>query len=104
MLDFLLESNIKQSTIDTLNKNCSDSIQYSLNCNEYEIKKIITYLKKIGINCIDEILIDYYEFFLSSYDDFKNRFKKYKLEPLVELINADYNNVFSQFIELDSNY
>lgn len=102
MLDFLLESNIKQSTIDELQKECSDNIQYSLNCNEYEIKKIITFLNKIGVNCIDNILIDYHEFFLSSYKDFVNRFKNYKLEPLVKMINADYNNVFKQLIELES--
>lgn len=95
MIDFLLECNIKKDTVNALNSRLPSSTIFSLSCNEYEINKIIMYLKKIGIKCIDDILINYTDLFFNTYDEFVSIFKKYDIKKLVEFINKDYN-VLSQ--------
>ena len=91
MIDFLLDYNISEDTIKALEKKYNKELLYIFNCNEYEIKKIIIYLKSLNINCIDNILIDYIEIFLKTYNEFINLFNKYDINKLVELINKDYH-------------
>ena len=91
MIDFLLDYNINQVTIKNMEKKYNPELLYILNCNEYEIKKIIMHLKTINILRIDDILLDYTELFLKTYDEFIKIFNKYNTEKLVQAINNDYN-------------
>ena len=65
MIDFLLDYNIKKETIKKMEKKYNQELLYILNCNEYEIKNIIIYMKTINILCIDDILLEYTELFLN---------------------------------------
>ena len=67
MIDFLKDYDISNETISKIEKKYNKELLYIFNCNEYEIKKIIIYLKSINISCIDNILVDYIEIFLKTY-------------------------------------
>lgn len=94
MLDFLKECGIKEEIIISLERKLFDAMQFNLNCNEFEIKKIIDYFKEIGINCIDDLVLNDIELFLSTYDEIKEKFNKYDIPKLVELINNDYEVIY----------
>ena len=87
MIDFLKDSGIEDKVIAILNNKYYDNILYSINCNEYEIKRIIDYLRSIGINCIDELLIDHINLFLQPLENIENIFNKTDINSLVSSIN-----------------
>ena len=89
MIDFLEDVGISKNIIFILYNKFYDNILYSINCNEEEIKKIIPYLRSIGIICIDDLLINYINLFLSNYKDIKNMFNKCNLEQMVKEINEN---------------
>ena len=91
MIDFLKDYDISNETISKIEKKYNKELLYIFNCNEYEIKKIIIYLKSINISCIDNILVDYIEIFLKTYQELLDLFNKYNIKKLVELINKDYH-------------
>lgn len=91
MIDFLLDYDIKQETINKMEKKYDKTLLYLFNCNEYEIKDIIVYLKGMNISCIDDILVDYIELFLKTYEEFIALIEKYDILKLVEEINKDYH-------------
>lgn len=91
MIDFLLDYDIKQETINKMEKKYDKTLLYLFNCNEYEIKDIIVYLKGMNISCIDDILVGYIELFLKTYEEFVALIEKYDIPKLVETINRDYH-------------
>lgn len=91
MIDFLLDYNIKKETIKKMEKKYNQELLYILNCNEYEIKNIIIYMKTINILCIDDILLEYTELFLKTYKEFIKNFDKYDTNKLSQAINKDYH-------------
>ena len=91
MIDFLLDYNIKKETIKKMEKKYNQELLYILNCNEYEIKNIIIYMKTINILCIDDILLEYTELFLKTYKEFIKIFDKYDTNKLSQAINNDYH-------------
>ena len=93
MIDFLEDVGISKNIIFILYNKFYDNILYSINCNEEEIKKIIPYLRSIGIICIDDLLINYINLFLSNYKDIKNMFNKCNLEQMVKEINENVLNI-----------
>ena len=95
MIDFLYECNINNETIKKIEKKCGKEMLYNLYCNEYQIKDIINYFKSIGINCIDEILVNYTEIFIDTLDDVKKLFENKKIDLLVDMINTDYRVIES---------
>ena len=101
MNNFLLDYGINKDTINKIEKKYNQELLYVFNCNEYEIKKIIDYLKKINIICIDDILVDYIQIFLKTYQEFLTWFNKYDNEKLVKAINSDYH-ILDQILKEDS--
>lgn len=95
MLDFLIVSGIKLSTIEELNLNEANA--FDLSCNKNECVKTITYLKIIGIKNIDELLINTTMLFLIPRDEVADKFEKHGKEEMVRLINEDVNNSFKLF-------
>lgn len=93
MLDFLKNYGIHDSVISEMEKVNTSTNIYNFNCNEYDIGKIIKFLRDLGINCIDQLLINKIELFFFRFEDVKKLFYKYDLYKLVELINQDYNIV-----------
>lgn len=93
MLDFLKDYGISVETIEELKRTQSPSFLFDLNCNEEECVKLINYLRKIGINNIDELLLYESEIFFKACKNVRNAFSKCDIEELVELINEDVSNI-----------
>ena len=93
MLDFLKKANISDATIRYINENFSSNNIMALSDNSEECLKIISYFRKIGINNIDNLLIDETYIFLKLFDIVTNKFSEYNLNILVNDINEDYMNI-----------
>ena len=93
MIDFLKDYNIAETTIEQLKKTQSPSFLFDLNCNEEECVKIINYLREIGINNIDELLLYESEIFFKTKKNVEIAFLNCDKEELVELINEDDSNI-----------
>ena len=91
MIDFLLVSGIKKQTIDKIKENPSNT--YDLSINKEECVKIITYLRLIGINNIDELLLNRLGMFFKTKEEVAQRFINHDLNRMVELINDDLSNI-----------
>ena len=90
MIDFLKEVGIEEEVIKDLELSYSEANLYNLNSHEVEVLKIINYFREIGIEYIDELLIDNLNIFFLSYDEIVVKFNKYNISKLVETINYDY--------------
>lgn len=89
MINFLKELGIKEAVIYDITNTYPDSVLFSLNCNRFEIKKIINYFNEIGIDNINEIVSNNLDFFFQTFNDVKKLFTKYDITRLVELINSN---------------
>ena len=91
MIDFLIISGIKSQTIEKIKENSSNV--YDLQVNKEECIKIITFLRLIGINDIDGLLLNSLVLFLKTKDEVVELFYKYNIQQLVNAINQDINNI-----------
>ena len=92
MIDFLKRCNISTYTIKELSKKYSSQL-FNLNCNQDECIKVIEYLREIGINNVEELLINKIHLFYETKEDLIKLFSKHNILDLVQRINADYNEV-----------
>ena len=58
MITFLKKVGIEDAVIKDLEQIYSEANLFNLNSHEYEVIKIIKYFKKIGIEYIDELLVE----------------------------------------------
>lgn len=93
MIDFLKKHGVSNKTIEEIKRTQSPSFMFDLNCNEEECIKIINYLKGIGINNVDELLLFEPEIFFKTCINVITAFSKTDIEELVELINEDIFNI-----------
>lgn len=93
MIDFLKKTNINEDILIKIIKNNNPSALSSLSINEEECIKIINYMKEIGLTCIDELLINRIDLFLSSFDKFIKKLSKFNIPVLVQLVNTDYATI-----------
>ncbi len=93
MIDFLKKTNINEDILIEIIKNNNPSALSSLSINEEECIKIINYMKEIGLTCIDELLINRIDLFLSSFDKFIKKLSKFNIPVLVQLVNTDYATI-----------
>ena len=93
MIDFLKKTNINEDILIEIIKNNNPSALSSLSINEEECTKIINYMKEIGFTCIDELLINRIDLFLSSFDKFIKKLSKFNIPVLVQLVNTDYATI-----------
>lgn len=91
MIDFLIISGIKSQTIEKIKENPSNV--YDLQVNKEECIKIITFLRLIGINDIDGLLLNSLGLFFKTKDEVVELFYKYNIQQLVNAINQDINNI-----------
>ena len=91
MIDSLLEKGIKKETLNMIKGN--DSLNYNLTINIDDVLEITDYLKEIGINNIDELLIYNPDLFMGSRIDVEEKFNKFDINNLVNLINEDVENI-----------
>ena len=50
-------------------------------------------MKEIGLICIDELLINRIDLFLSSFEKFIKKLSKFNIPVLVQLVNMDYATI-----------
>lgn len=93
MIDFLKQINIKENILIEIIKNNNPSSLSSLVVNEDECLKIINYMNEIGFTCIDDLLINRIDLFLSSFDKFIKKLSKFNIPVLVQLVNTDYTTI-----------
>ena len=93
MIDFLKQVGIKEEVLIEIVKNNNPSSLSSLSINEEECLKIINYMKEMGLTCIDELLINRIDLFLSSFDKFVKKLSKFNIPVLVQLTNTDYATI-----------
>lgn len=91
MIDFLED----YVSFDTMKKmeNLFPSQLFNLNCNQKECIKIIDFFKELGINNIDDLLVNRIELFFETRKDLEDRFLRYNVPTLVEKINNDYMEI-----------
>ena len=90
MIDFLKKCNFSDSDIRKIEEVNSDSNLYNLNCNEFDVVKIVDYLYQNGIRNILQILMYDIDMFFTSFEDFKNNFDN-KDKKILNIINQEYN-------------
>ena len=93
MIDFLKQMDVKENVLIEIIKNNNPSALSSLVINEDESLKIINYMKEIGLTCIDELLINRIDLFLSSFEKFVKKLSKFNIPVLVQLVNTDYATI-----------
>ena len=92
MIDFLKECIISSYTINKLSKKYPSQL-FNLNCNKRDCIKIIEYLRSIGINNIEDLLVNKIELFYETKEDVERMFLKHNVSELVDKINNDYNEI-----------
>lgn len=92
MVDFLSKYNLDSSTIEEMKKRDPGEL-FDLSCNEKEIKKIIDYLRSIGIENIDELLLYETELFFRTANFVEKKFSVYNIPVVVQRINDNYEEI-----------
>ena len=92
-MQFLIDAGFKTDVIGDIEKNNEPSVVFDFLCNKDNASKIIEYFKSIGIEKIDELLINKIEIFLVDYDSLIKSFNNYDISTLVQLINEDINAI-----------
>ena len=90
-MSFLLEYNISDDTIKKIIENHEESMIFSVLCFKENVLEAIRYLESIHVEVLDELLINRLELFLLPKRKIQERFEKYNIQVLVELINEDIN-------------
>lgn len=89
MNNFLTEFGFNETIKNEIIENNSIQMYESLLLNEYECIKILSFLRKIGIACIKELLINKTDLFLNTADTVINKFKNAD-KFIIDKINKDY--------------
>ena len=93
-MDFLLECGIDSETLTKIRLNNSSELAIDAEWNIERVSSSIDYLRKIGINVIDRILINRFDIVLRGEDNLRETFSKTDQNKLVELINKDIKYLY----------
>ena len=91
MIDFLINCGFSDVDIQQIEDVNSSANLYNLNCNEFDVVKMIDYLTEIGVNNKKDLLMYRIDLFFTSFDIFKSKFEKYDRNKIVDLVNQDYS-------------
>ncbi len=92
-MNFLREYDISDNVIRDIRKYNDKAVVQMLIYDEENVGNVIEYLRNIGIEVIDEMLINRPEIFSIKCNLLIEAFNKYDLETLVNLINEDINAI-----------
>jgi len=96
MIDFLKECGFSDIDIQEIEEFNSSANLYNLNCNEFDVVKMIDYLEQKGIKNIVLLLKHKINLFFTDFDDFKLKVDKID-NKYIDLINNDYNELDELF-------
>ena len=93
MIDFLKDINIDSDIINKIVNNNNDSSLFEIVNNQEECIKIIEYLRKIGITCINELLIYEIDLFKKDLDYIIKKISKFNIPVFVNIVNDEYTAI-----------
>lgn len=96
MIEFLENCKLRKETIEQLSKKYPSEL-FDLNANEEECVEIIEYLRDIGINCIDELLLYRTDLFYNSRHEVERMIEKNNISEIVSEINNDFTKIDELF-------
>ena len=76
MIDFLKDCGFNEIEIQEIEEANSKANLYNLNCNEFDVIKIINYLRENKVDNINLIIKDNINLFFKSFEDFVNHYEK----------------------------
>ena len=88
-MKYLINLGIKEKTLDKILKQNGDAIELSIECNKENITNIILFLKQIGIQNIDSLLIYEIDIFLTNFEIIKSKLIQCDKET-INAINEDF--------------
>ena len=91
MIDFLKFCDINDNEIREIEDFNTEFSLYNLNSNEFNVVKIIDYLKQNGVKNIKRILMYNIDLFFTSFEEFKQIFDN-KDKKIIDIINMEYND------------
>lgn len=91
MIDFLNDY-VSLNTMKELSNKYPSQL-FNLNCNQKECMKIIELFRELGINNIDDLLINRIEIFFETRKDLEEMFLQHNIPDLVKRINDDYMEI-----------
>ena len=92
MLDFLNQV-LKKEDINLIQENIYASDVFNLNCNQDECLKIIKYLKDLGINDIETLIINRLYIFLDKIENIQKIIPSNINKEIIKEINDNYTNI-----------
>lgn len=96
MIDFLKDCGFSDIDIQEIEEFNSSANLYNLNCNEYDVVKMIEYLKEKGIKNISLLLKHRINIFFIGFEEFKLKIDKID-DKYIDLINNNYNDLDELF-------
>ncbi len=92
-MDFLLNEGFKESFINQLINKYDETIIQEFILEEENVKDIIHYFRKIGIERIDDLLLTRITIFTKDLNQVKDAFLKHNIKEVVDEINEDINAI-----------
>lgn len=90
MIEFLKEYNISSDTLKEVKKKYYKEIIFNIDNNEYEVRKILDYLKSLGIKDFNNLVLENLPILLSDYDYIYDTFSKLpNIKEVINNINKD---------------
>lgn len=93
-MNFLLDCGIDSETLAKIRLNNSHQLVLDAEWNIERVIGSINYLKKIGINVLDKILINRFDIVLRGEENLRESFNKTSQERLVRMINKDIKYLY----------
>lgn len=87
MIDFLKKYEISDNIIKEIMDSNTSANLYNFNCNQDDVGKIINYLRELGFNYINELIIYRIDLFFLRFDEFMEKFNVDNINKLYDLVD-----------------
>ena len=88
-----LKDYVSDDVIEDIISNNKDIVINDLVYNQDNVVMILNYLQELGIENINDILVEKIDFFFRDIDEVKKHFNRYDKDVIVKLINEDISNL-----------
>lgn len=96
-MDILRDLGVSESAIDELEDIYGDCVTKCLEDNSNNVKMIYSYMKNIGIDTRDSILVVHLDLFLHSYKNFIDLLTRKNIYEFVQDLNNDPNAIYELY-------
>lgn len=98
MIENIVLTGIRQELIDDMIERLGYNEVLNLACNYDKVKKNIEFFQTLGIQCVDDLLLNRDYIFLKSVDEIAKKFSKFNVPVIIDLINTDYTVIDEVFM------